>query len=62
MKIFNVKKDIFKEIKFPQPVTGVVFMNPDGDLMISHEEKVSVVAYKELQMPKQETVLDRHEL
>ena len=62
VKIFNIKKEVFKEIKFPQPVTGVVFMNPEGDLMISHEEKVSVVPYQEQQMPKQETVLDHHDL
>ena len=51
VKIFNIKKEILKEIKFPQPVTGVIFKNPEGDLMISHEEKVSVVRYQDLQMP-----------
>ena len=62
VKIFNVKKEIFKEVRFPQPVTGVVFMNPAGDLMISHNEKVSVVYYTELQMPKRPTVLTTDEL
>ena len=62
VKIFNVKKEIFKEVRFPQPVTGVVFMNPAGDLMISHNEKVSVVYYTELQMPKRPTRLTTDEL
>ena len=59
VKIFNLKKEILKEIKFPQPVSGVVFLNPAGDLMIGHNEKVSVVNYSELAMPNRSTVISK---
>ena len=32
-----------REIKFPEPITAVCFLNPQGDILVGHIGKVSSV-------------------
>jgi hypothetical protein len=40
---------LLREIKFPEPVYSVAFMNEAGDLLVGHHGKVSMVAFKDYQ-------------
>ena len=35
-KIWNVRRELIREIKFPEPVFCVSFLNEDGDILIGH--------------------------
>jgi WD40 repeat protein len=50
VRIFNLKKELLKEIKFPQPVTAVCFLNARGDVIVGHETKVSIVLVEDLKL------------
>lgn len=55
VKIWNVKKELIREIKFPEPVYSVSFLNREGDIIVGHLGKVSTVAftdYKPNEIPK----------
>ena len=42
-KIWNCKKDLIREIKFPEAVYSVSFQNDSGDILVGHHGKVSMV-------------------
>jgi hypothetical protein len=48
VRIFNLKKDLIKEVKFPQPVSCVSFMNKRGDILVGHVTNVSVIMHADL--------------
>jgi hypothetical protein len=50
VRIFNLKKELLKEIKFPQPVTAVCFLNARGDVIVGHNTKVSIVMVEDLKL------------
>lgn len=47
VKIWNIKKDLIREIKFPEEVFTVSFLNNDGDIIVGHKGKVSIVYCKD---------------
>lgn len=47
VKVWNIKKELLREIKFPEPITSVCFLNSDGDLLVGHVGKVSTVLAKD---------------
>ena len=48
VRVFNKKKELIKEVKFPQPVSCVSFMNKRGDILVGHLTNVSVVMNADL--------------
>jgi WD40 repeat protein len=54
VKVWNLKKELIREIKFPEPITAVNFMNPKGDILVGHVGKVSSILasdYKPFEFP-----------
>ena len=45
VKVWNVKKELIREIKFPEPVYSVSFLNNEGDIIVGHLGKVSTVSH-----------------
>lgn len=43
IKVWNMRKELVREIKFPEPITAVCFLNPQGDILVGHVGKVSSV-------------------
>lgn len=43
VKVWNKRKELIREIKFPEPITAVAFLNEEGDLLVGHLGKVSSV-------------------
>lgn len=55
VKVWNSKKELIREIKFPEQVNAVSFLNERGDLIIGHMNKVSTVSiddYQPFELPK----------
>jgi hypothetical protein len=42
-KIWNLKKEMIREIKVPEKIFAVAFLNEKGDVLIGHNAKVSTV-------------------
>lgn len=47
VKVWNIKKQLIREIKFPEPITSVCFFNAQGDILVGHIGKVSSVMAKD---------------
>jgi WD40 repeat protein len=47
VKVWNAKKEMIREIKFPEPVYSVSFLNKDCDILVGHLGKVSTVSHKD---------------
>jgi len=47
VKVWNIKKELIREIKFPEPITSVCFLNSNADLLVGHVSKVSTVLAKD---------------
>ena len=43
IKVWNSKKELIREIKFPEPITAVSFLNSNADILVGHVGKVSSV-------------------
>jgi WD40 repeat protein len=43
IKVWNMRKELVREIKFPEPITAVCFFNQQGDILVGHVGKVSSV-------------------
>ena len=64
IKVWNMKRELIREIKFPEPVYSVSFLNTDADIIVGHLGKVSTVSHKDympneipkLYQPSQEDV------
>eukprot|EP00347_Sterkiella_histriomuscorum_P010595 403375671 len=64
VKVWNIKKELIREIKFPEPITSVCFLNQNADLLVGHVGKVSTVLAKDykpfevedLALPPQEEI------
>jgi WD40 repeat protein len=55
VKVWNIQKELIREIKFPESVFSVTFLNEKCDLLIGHQGKVSTVSAKDYvpeEMPK----------
>jgi WD40 repeat protein len=47
VKVRNIKKELVREIKFPEPITSVCFLNSEGDILVGHVGKVSSILAKD---------------
>jgi len=43
VKIWSMQKDLVREIHFPERIYSVCFLNPNGDLLVGHLGKVSLI-------------------
>jgi len=43
IKVWNIRKQLIREIKFPEPITSVAFLNSEADILVGHVGKVSSV-------------------
>lgn len=43
VKVWNIRKELIREIKFPEPITSLIFLNNDADILVGHVGKVSKV-------------------
>jgi len=55
IKIWNLKKELIREIKFPEPISAVSFMNQEGDILVAHGGKMSSVGFKVYQPSNSDT-------
>lgn len=54
VKVWNVRKELIREIKFPEPVSSVAFLNDQADILVGHLGKVSSILaedYKPFERP-----------
>jgi WD40 repeat protein len=61
IKVWNIKKELVREIKFPEPITSVCFLNPNADILVGHVGKVSSVMaqdYKPFEVKERSTPTD----
>ena len=55
VKVWNIKKELVREIKFPEPITSVCFLNANVDILVGHVGKVSSILakdYKPYEIPE----------
>lgn len=46
IKLWTSDKRFLREIVFPHPVDSVCFFNAEGDLLVSHDNRVSTINFK----------------
>ena len=46
IKIWSLEKRFLREILFPHPVDSVCFLNKEGDILVSHESRISQIRYQ----------------
>lgn len=46
IRVWSSDKKFLREIAFPHKVDSVCFFNASGDILVSHEKRVSVIAYE----------------
>ena len=48
LRIWNNRKRFLREIRFPQnhPIESVCFINPLGDLLVSHANRISYISFE----------------
>jgi hypothetical protein len=46
IRIWNRDKKFIREISFPHKVDSVCFHNSAGDILVSHEQRVSLVVFE----------------
>lgn len=45
IKLWSLDKKFIREIQFPHQVDAICFFNTKGDLLVSHEQRVSLLQY-----------------
>lgn len=45
IKVWDFNKQLLREIKFPNCVDSVSFLNYGGDLIIGHDKRLSILKY-----------------
>lgn len=45
VKVWNTKKQIIREIKFPEAIESVKFFNPEGGILVGHAGQVSSISH-----------------
>lgn len=43
IKIWNAKKQLIREIQFPEEINSLIFSNNDGDILVGHGNTLSLV-------------------
>lgn len=46
LRLWTRDKKFIREIQFPHPIDSVCFLNTRGDLLVSHEERISVIKFE----------------
>ena len=46
IKLWSSYKHLLKEIQFKNKIDAVTFLNEQGDLLIAHDKRVSVIKYE----------------
>ena len=46
VRVWTDDKKFLRDIEFPHPVDSVCFYNAEGDILVSHEQRVSLIKYK----------------
>ena len=47
VKIWNIKKNLIREVKFLDPVHTVTFLSEEGDILVGHSHKVSLITHED---------------
>lgn len=47
VKIWNLKKELLREIKFNEPIFAACFLNSNADIAIGHSGQISVIFAKD---------------
>ena len=46
IRLWNLDKKFMREIQFPTPIDSVCFMNANGDILVSHVERISLIRFE----------------
>ena len=44
--IWNFNKKFLREIRLPDHIDSICFINPEGDLLVSHSKRISLIKYE----------------
>ena len=47
VKIWNLKKELLREIKFNEPIFAACFLNKNADIAVGHSGQISVIYAKD---------------
>ena len=47
VKIWNLKKELIREIKYPEPISSVLFSSNSGNILVSHGKSISIMTYND---------------
>eukprot|EP00347_Sterkiella_histriomuscorum_P023301 403335171 len=62
VKVWNIKKDLIREIKFTDQITQAVFANQSADIIVAHKGKMSIIYAKEYQpFENQQEIMNEHD-
>ena len=46
IRVWTHEKKFVREIQLPNPVDSICFLNPGGDLLVSHDSRISHLHFK----------------
>ena len=46
-KVWNIKKELIREIKFPESVRSATFLDDGCDILVGHQGRISLVSSKD---------------
>lgn len=46
IRLWSADKKFLREIQFPNPIDSVIFLNQAGDLLVSHESRISHIKFE----------------
>ena len=46
-KVWNIKKELIREIKFPESVQSATFLDDGCDILVGHQGRISLVSSKD---------------
>ena len=46
IRIWTLNKKFMREIMFPHKIDSVCFYNAEGDILVSHEKRISLILYQ----------------
>ena len=61
VRIWDQDKKFLREISFPHKVDSVCFYNADGDILVSHEKRVSLINYQRYKTSSFDYVIESRE-
>ena len=61
VRIWDQDKKFLREISFPHKVDSVCFYNAEGDILVSHEKRVSLITYSRYKTSSFDYVIESRE-